>query len=233
LANAGWTVQGAGDVEEALEHSAESHVVLLDLRLGESDGFELARRIQAQAGPLEPALLAMSTELSEDLRGRCLQEGFLDTLVKPFRPGELVEVVSRAAARLHEDATQSDVESLDDVPPSLRSVPTLSALWRLERATGVSELLPALKSLEEAGRTLVSAGASGDAVFLAEAAHGLAGVAGILGCDRVEATSRALAVRTRNQGFDEESRLLALVIENELETAAQSLRRKIDAALRT
>jgi len=233
LENAGWRVQGAGSPEEALGFAAAAHVVLVDLRLGTSDGFELCRQIRSQSTEQEPALLAMSAELSEELREKCLNEGFLDALAKPFRPGELLDAVSRVSARLRDAATAKVVASLDDVPPSLRSVPTLSALWRLEQATGSSELLPALDNLKGAGRTLIAAGSTGDASFLAEAAHGLAGVAGILGCERVEATSRALAVRTRDRGFDEETRLLVMVIENELDSAVDNLRRKIEAARRS
>lgn len=236
LAADGWRVEEASDGDQAVERADGVRMVLLDLRLGEEDGCEVGRRIVERSGGGGPQLVAMSADMSPAVRARCRDAGFVHTLAKPFQQEGLLETLrtlrGRSAAPRGDQAATA-ASAPDEVPESLREVPALAALWRLEQASSEPELRPAVEGLRQAGQILTSS-AEGDGPAtdqaVAAAAHGLAGAAGVLGCLRVEATSKALAGHARRRGVDGEARLLLSVIENELERAVDSLLAKIDEA---
>lgn len=235
LSGSGWTVREAANGDEALEQVPDARVVLIDLRLGDADGFDVARRIGALSLDPAPALVAMSADMSESVRERCRRAGFDHTMAKPFQREGLLEVL-RGLTSGHKAAAGPNVASESGaVPEPLRDVPALAALWRLEQVSLEPELVPAVEGLRQAGRLLTAAAVErtvAGAQAVGAAAHGLAGAAGILGCTRVEATSKALAVQVRRQGLDESSRMLVGVIENELKSAVAALLAKIEAARR-
>lgn len=227
LAASGWQVDEAGGVVEALERLGDAVVALVDLRLGDEDGFEVARRrVASPSGGA--ALVAMSADMSEEVRRRCREAGFAHTMAKPCQRENVLDIVRRLAGAQHVVAPERA-----DVPAVLRDVPALAALWRMEQTSSEPELLPAIEGLRQAGRLLTSAAGArgpGAARAVADAAHGLAGAAGILGCTRVEVTSKALASRVRDRGLDGETRLLVTVIEAEIEMALDDLHRKVELA---
>ena len=241
LSASGWDVEEAGGVAEALERLDKVVVALVDLRLGEEDGCEVARRrptsseasseaasSAASSETVVPALVAMSADMSEAVRERCREAGFVHTMAKPFQRENVLDVVHRLAG-----GTGADPFEREEVPAVLRDVPALAALWRVEQTSSEPELMPAVEGLRQAGRLLTSAaegGGPGASRAVAAAAHGLSGAAGILGCTRVEVTSKALASKVRERGLDGESRLLVTVIEAEVDAAVDELRRKIEQA---
>lgn len=227
LSASGWEVEEASGVAEALERLGSAAVALVDLRLGDEDGFEVARRRVASSSG-GPALVAMSADMSEEVRQRCREAGFAHTMAKPFQRENVLEIVRRLAG-----VQRSDAPERDDVPAVLQDVPALAALWRMEQTSSEPELLPAVEGLRQAGRLLTSAAEDsgpGAARVVADAAHGLAGAAGILGCTRVEVTTKALASRLRDRGLDGETRLLVTVIDAEVDMAVNDLRRKVELA---
>ncbi|MDA8020068.1 MAG: response regulator [Thermoanaerobaculia bacterium] len=231
LSAAGWPVLEAGTVDQALREIGGVRLALVDLRLGDEDGLEVARHIATLPIGTRPSLVAMSSDMSESVRARCREVGFAHTMAKPFQRENVLRVVRRLAGDDRE--ANASGATLDDVPASLRDVPALAALWRMEQSSSEPELVPAVEGLRQAGRILSAAARDGDldvARTVADAAHGLAGAAGILGCTRVEVTSKALASRVRREGVDDQTRLLVSVIENEVQTAVESLLQKIESA---
>ncbi|HLK35448.1 MAG TPA: response regulator [Polyangiaceae bacterium] len=90
----GYSVLDAEDGASALR-LATAHtcsLVLLDCKLPDMDGFEIARRLRALAPSLP--ILAITGWAQAD-EPRVLTAGFLDVLVKPVEPSRLVEVVER------------------------------------------------------------------------------------------------------------------------------------------
>ena len=238
LAASGWEVTEAGTVAEAVERldapSISVAVGLVDLRLGDEDGLDVARHLGGAAEADAPALVAMSADMSDVVRERCRDAGFVHTMAKPFQRDNVLEVVRRLAGGAERHSPERH-----EVPAELRDVPALAALWRVEQTSSEPELIPAVEGLRRAGQLLTSAATDDGPTAsraVAAAAHGLAGAAGILGCTRVEATSKALASKMRGregQSLDGEIRLLVTVIEAEVDTAVDDLRRKIELAQRS
>jgi CheY-like chemotaxis protein len=68
-------------------------VYLLDIGLPEIDGYELARRLQAQSQPRKPVFIAVSGYGQERDRLKANGAGFSRYLVKPVDPQELLSVL--------------------------------------------------------------------------------------------------------------------------------------------
>jgi PAS domain S-box-containing protein len=89
----GYSVLEAEDGETALRIAADQApvLVLLDCKLPDLDGFEIARRLRVFA-PHLPMIAVTGWAQDES---RMLTAGFQDVLVKPVEPSHLVEVVAR------------------------------------------------------------------------------------------------------------------------------------------
>jgi DNA-binding response OmpR family regulator len=85
--------ESAEELERALE-SGDVAVVLLDIRLGEDDGIEVARGLRARYPDMPIAFLSGSVSLGE------LAANIGDaSIAKPFTLEELIETVHRLARR--------------------------------------------------------------------------------------------------------------------------------------
>src|SRR5580658_8124731 len=92
----GYSVLEAADGQTALRLVAEHEpaMVLLDCKLPDMDGFEIARRLRA----LDPNLpIVAVTGWAHADEARVLTAGFLDVLLKPVGPSRLIEIVERYA----------------------------------------------------------------------------------------------------------------------------------------
>jgi PAS domain S-box-containing protein len=90
----GYAVVEAEDGKAALRIASELEpaMVLLDCKLPDTDGFELARRLRALIPNLP--IVAVTGWAHAD-EARVLTAGFLDVLLKPVEPSRLVEIVDR------------------------------------------------------------------------------------------------------------------------------------------
>lgn len=87
LEHSGFSVDEATNWTGVLEalSSSDVDVVLLDLRMPEVDGYEMARRIRDAQLDEQPRILAVSGDATEETRRRVLRSGFDDFCPKPFR----------------------------------------------------------------------------------------------------------------------------------------------------
>jgi signal transduction histidine kinase/CheY-like chemotaxis protein len=93
----GYAVEGAGDGGAALEaaHRFRPHIVLLDIGLPVMDGYEVCRRLRADASLAGAKLVALTGWGTEADRQRTLQAGFDLHLTKPVEPDALLECVQQ------------------------------------------------------------------------------------------------------------------------------------------
>jgi PAS domain S-box-containing protein len=99
-------VTTAADAEEGLRlaESARPDVLISDIGMPGTDGFELVRRVRAlgaDQGGRVPAIALTAFARSED-RTRALRAGFQVHLAKPVDPSELVVTVASVAGRVGE-----------------------------------------------------------------------------------------------------------------------------------
>ena len=76
-------------------------LIVLDLMLPDIDGFEVCRRVKAEAeatGKPIPVIIILSALDGEKSRQQGRSLGAVDYLTKPFDPDRLVEVIARHAA---------------------------------------------------------------------------------------------------------------------------------------
>jgi DNA-binding response OmpR family regulator len=85
---------GRAAVETAAQFRPE--FALLDIGLPGWDGYEVARRLRAEAGLESLTFIAVTAYGTEDDRRRSREAGFADHLVKPISPGELLGLLSRS-----------------------------------------------------------------------------------------------------------------------------------------
>jgi CheY-like chemotaxis protein len=87
----GHTVVGCDSGRAAIESLDESRfdLVISDVHMPEMDGFELTRRVRADARHIAVPILLLSADQSASFIDKCRAEGVTAWLKKPFQPAEL------------------------------------------------------------------------------------------------------------------------------------------------
>jgi diguanylate cyclase (GGDEF)-like protein/PAS domain S-box-containing protein len=121
LAAEGYEVLEAenGDEAVAVMGDRAPHLVLQDLALGDTDGFELVHRLRAVAGEVAPPIVAF-TGFSDEAHVRAA--GFDGMLMKPVRPSGLVRAV-RAHLEPEADALAVTAPPLQSLYPPTSALP--------------------------------------------------------------------------------------------------------------
>ena len=106
LTSWGAEVMGADHASQALEEIMRAaaagkpfHMVLLDCRMPEMDGFEIATRIQASPSQDRPFIIMLASDRWADDIARTYDLGLAGYLVKPIRRSDLSQTVSIALDR--------------------------------------------------------------------------------------------------------------------------------------
>jgi CheY-like chemotaxis protein len=95
LENAHYTVIEAADGATGLRWFEEGHphLVLLDMLLPDTDGYELFRRMRLIASRADVPILAFSGMLSAQDEARMAESGFDDVVSKPVEPSRLLQII--------------------------------------------------------------------------------------------------------------------------------------------
>jgi signal transduction histidine kinase/DNA-binding NarL/FixJ family response regulator len=190
LCSAGHTVIQAATGESAVGEAARQDfdVILMDVRMGEMDGFEATRRIRALGGARQHVpIVAMTAHVFADQIEACGRAGMDFHLPKPFDRATLLAAVERAADRRGAAADAEPAVAFRPVIDMARFetigtyLPAEGLARYLQRLSGAIQALAAtLGAFDRA------APVSPD---LADAVHALAGKAGMLGFTRLAATA--------------------------------------------
>ncbi|MBF0293809.1 MAG: response regulator [Magnetococcales bacterium] len=185
LEGQGVLVTQAASGPEAIEAVTRQtfDLVLMDLRMPEMDGYQTTQHIRALPAGASLPIIAMSADLQDADRQRCLEAGMNDHLVKPFDPERLCGLLARWMPRPDETPAQNSAPSL--LPESLPGVDLERALRLVHGNSGVLR-----HSLEAFSRDYTQVATQIDA-FLAigqsaqamDLAHTLKGLAGNLGME--------------------------------------------------
>lgn len=87
----------AGDGPSAIAAAAARSysLILMDLQMPGMDGIEATARLRQLPGYQDVPILALTAEVSDQVRTLCRQKGMAAYLVKPIQAGELLAAVSR------------------------------------------------------------------------------------------------------------------------------------------
>jgi two-component system, sensor histidine kinase and response regulator len=101
LRDRGFKVDVVPDGKQALAaHRAEPYdLILMDLHLPVMDGWETTNQIR-QLRVKQPIIVALTADVIDDVRERCLKAGMDDYLPKPFTIDQLLTVVRSVPKRL-------------------------------------------------------------------------------------------------------------------------------------
>ena len=209
LALAGFASEAANDGVEGLEkwRSGRYALLLSDVHMPRMDGYELARRIRAEAasrGLAHTPIVALTASALKGEAERCLAAGMDDYLAKPVSIAALAATLRRwlpqaapapAASGAAPDVPQA-LPQLDHPPPLDPAV--VDALTGGDAADARAVLDDFLASTATDLAAAEAARGAGDLADLARQAHKLKGAARTIGAlelahcaDRLEAAARA------------------------------------------
>jgi len=195
------TVAEGGAEAVAAVASTDFDVVLMDVRMPQMDGLEATRHIRALRGSRgQVPIVALTAQAFTDQVEACRAAGMDSHLAKPFEMDTLLAAVARAVeARQPPDAGLEPAPTPTAIPPPPIDM-TLPVLDRklFERTAGFltpETLAHYMRTIAELGESLLCGLRESDALTragkaLAEAAHTLAGSAGMFGFERLAAAGR-------------------------------------------
>lgn len=98
LERAGFRVAVAHDASSALESAASlrPNLIMLDVRMGEKDGFEVCQELRLQEASRSVPILMLSALSSEDARQKAADAGATGFLTKTMNLASLVEQMRQA-----------------------------------------------------------------------------------------------------------------------------------------
>lgn len=82
-----------GSTGIAIAADRQPDIILLDIYLPDMNGMEVMAHIHAMPALSQVPIVALTTDDSEALERRCLQNGFAAVVHKPVRPQDLLELV--------------------------------------------------------------------------------------------------------------------------------------------
>jgi PAS domain S-box-containing protein len=210
-----------GQIAVQLFEEQSFDLVLMDCEMPVMDGIRAARRIrEIEAAANTPSrrripIVALTAHALNEVRGKCLEAGMDDFLVKPYDDRQMAQTLLRwlkpetrgkdeAPSEASRAAPAASVAEKPASPPVI-DLAVVDGLRALDRKGGPSRLERAVSRFADVAPSLVAtikdASAKGDAEALWKAAHSLKSSAGALGarllqqrCAEIEAQARASGV---------------------------------------
>jgi signal transduction histidine kinase/DNA-binding NarL/FixJ family response regulator len=195
-------VEGGAEAVAAVA-TQDFDVVLMDVRMPEMDGLEATRLIRAMEGPRgRVPIVALTAQAFTEQVAECRKAGMNGHLPKPFDPDSLLAAVLRAA--MPEPAAEEEEAPVPVAPKVVAAAPIIGAellVLNEDAFERTAFYLPSeavtsyLEAITERGEALLRGLRAPDALVqsgeeLAEAAHTIAGSAGMFGFERLTVLGR-------------------------------------------
>jgi len=238
LRTAGHAVITAATGEAAVTEAARQKfdVVLMDVRMGEMDGFEATRRIRALGGTCRQLpIIAMTAHVFADQIEACARAGMDFHLAKPFGQAALLAAIETALDWRNTGRGQEtgpaptagnglpviDTPRFDTIAAYFSASSMVTYLQRL--AAGIEVLTIVLPTLDPAAAVSAET---------ADAVHALAGKAGMLGFGRLALSASQFEQLARSDDHALAIPIASLLIDLQ-EALAETLARLADLGVQS
>ena len=144
----GLDVREAESGREALDVWKEwqPHLIWLDIRMPEMDGYEVIKQIKNAVPEDPPVIISISASAFEEDRQKALDAGFDGFVGKPFKESELLEEMKRHLhlRYVYEEDIQKDDSTGEDQEQalSLETVKGLPSKWKTEMKQAIEHVDP-------------------------------------------------------------------------------------------
>jgi len=212
LEGAGASVVVANDGREAVEKFLASpagtfDIVLTDLQMPEMDGYEVVRRVRAEAERGKLPVIAMTAHAMAEERERCIAAGMNDHITKPIDPDAMFSTLLRWLPRREStEALKVTAAPAKAGPEPVLVIPGVDTASGLRRVAGNHGLYKKLLEKYIEGQAGAAAGLraaldAGDRGTAERIAHTTKGVSGNIGAEAPQQAAAALeqAIRERNE----------------------------------
>ena len=217
LEGAGASVVVANDGREAIEKFSASppgtfDIVLTDLQMPEMDGYEVVRRVRADAVRGKVPVIAMTAHAMAEERDRCIAAGMNDHITKPIDPDAMFSTLLRWLPGRESPAGDADKTGVASAESTM-VIPGIDTASGLRRVAGNQGLYRKLldKYVEgQAGapQALRTALAAGDRATAERIVHTAKGVSGNIGAGAPQQAAAVLEQAIR-ENCENETQLAA------------------------
>ncbi len=229
LKKLGYNAEAVADGREVLEalDRIRYDIIFMDCQMPEMDGYEVTRSIREReksgAQPLgfSPYIIALTANVLQGDRERCMEAGMNDYLTKPLHLSELESVLQRALSRVHpapREAVRDHLAVLDQAV-----LAGLRELREPNQPDPLKELVELfLRDARARLQKMDTALAQRDASGLGAAAHTLKGSASNLGARHLASLCLSLEKEAKTGELGEAANIL-LEVKGEFQAVAETL----------
>ncbi|MGL4377987.1 MAG: response regulator [Microcoleaceae cyanobacterium] len=212
-------------------------IVLMDMQMPEMDGVEATVEIRKDSRYQSLPIVAMTANVMQDDRDRCLTAGMNDHVGKPIEPDALWKTLlkwikPRPSGGDRQELPSSPLPSTENAIVIPSDIPGLDTLEGLRRVLGKKSLyLSMLRKFASGQKTvtdqIIQALEAGDKTLAQRLAHTLRGVAGNIGAVEIQTAASALESAIKEAGSPSEVNLLLAALRRPLVTLIDQLESKL------
>ena len=94
-------------------------LILMDCLMPEMDGFEASRELRNNDSTKETPIIALTANVQQSDRERCIESGMDDFIPKPFDFEDLIKVLNRwLPESAYSEEVESELQAVSDTPPA-------------------------------------------------------------------------------------------------------------------
>ncbi len=236
LAGIGFSIDTAEDGHQAIAKAAMTHhdLILMDMQMPRLDGLQATQAIRALPELAETPIIAMTANVFDEDRRRCIAAGMNDFIAKPFDPDILLATLTKWLPA-HPEPKYSPFAPIDDANAASSQLwQALTTITGLDVGHGVVNSSGSLDRYAQFLRryardsekdvseleTLITTEQFDKARRLA---HSLAGAAGLLGVIVIEPLASELEDALRERRPRDEIERLAGILRSKLDSLVAAL----------